>query len=204
MRIVFEGDSITDCGRDRSDSHSLGQGYAYYATAEIRRRHPTADLDVQNFGYSGWQTCNLREVWKEICTDQAPDFVSILIGINDTWHRADSREWLSDAQFEENYRYLLDEIKHKTNAKILLLEQFLLPAEDKEFFREDLAPKIEITRKLAREYADGYLPLDGIFAAACVEKDSLYWSEDGVHPNDNGSALIGYHYANAFDRIMKI
>ena len=95
----------------------------------------------------------------------------------------------------------MEEIKRKTNAKILIMEQFLLPVQDKEFFREDVFPKILITRKLARQYADAFIPLDGIFAAACVERDVQYWSEDGVHPTLNSCKLMGTLYANAFDHI---
>ena len=84
-----------------------------------------------------------------------------------------------------------------------MLEPFLLPAPEKEYFRVDLNPKIDIIRKLAREFADYYIPLDGLFAQACVEKDSSYWSADGVHPNANGSEFIGRIYADAFKKIIE-
>ena len=100
--------------------------------------------------------------------DIQPDLVSIHIGINDTWHRAENRCWLGNDVFEAQYREVLTAIKEKTNAKILIIEQFLLPVEDKAFFRTDLNGKIDITRKLAREFADYYIPLDGLMAQACV------------------------------------
>jgi lysophospholipase L1-like esterase len=126
---------------------------------------------------------------------------SILIGVNDTWHRAADRAWLSDIQFEKNYRTVLANLKQNTNAKIIILEQFLLPVADKTFFREDLNGKIDITRSLAREFADVFIPLDGLFAAACVDKDMYHWSADGVHPNENGSKFIAEHYLDAFGKI---
>ncbi len=201
MKILFQGDSITDGGRDRSDCHHLGGGYAYYAAREIQSRHPYLELEFINYGLSGRQTGDLVACWKEQCIDLQPDFVSVLIGVNDTWHRAETKEWLPNAKLEENYQFILEEIKRKTNAKILMMEQFLLPAQDKDFFREDVFPKILITRKLARQYADAFIPLDGIFAAACVERDAQYWSEDGVHPTVNSCKLMGTLYANAFDHI---
>lgn len=202
MKILFQGDSITDGSRDRSDPHNIGWGYAFYATRYLRERHPEMDFEFLNFGISGNQSSDLVGRWTTDCIDWQPDIVSVMIGVNDTWHRAHDRQWLSDEQFEANYRNLLERVKKETNAKIIMMEQFLIPSDDKEYFREDINPKIMITRKLAREYADVYVPLDGYFAAACVEKDPWFWSEDGVHPNNNGSALIARHYADAVDKLL--
>lgn len=203
MKILFQGDSITDGGRDRNNPHNVGWGYALYATRYLRERHPDMDFEFLNFGIAGNQSSDLVGRWTTDCIEWQPDIVSIMIGVNDTWHRAHNREWLSNEQFEANYRNLLERVKNETNAKIIILEQFLLPTDDKEYFREDINPKIMIARKLAREFADVYVPIDGYFAAACVERDSLYWSDDGVHPNNNGCALIAGHYADAVDKIIE-
>ena len=201
MKILFQGDSITDAGRDRSDYHELGKGYPFYAAKYIREDNPDADFEFINLGISGNQTIDLVNRVQSDFVDIKPDVVSILIGINDTWHRADNRKWLGNDVFEANYRKVLTEIKEKTNAKIIILEPFLLYAPEKEYFRVDLNPKIDIIRKLAKEFADLYIPLDGLFASASIGEDDLYWSEDGVHPNDNGSEFIGDIYADAFNSL---
>ena len=66
----------------------------------------------------------------------------------------------------------------------------------------DLNPKIDIVRKLAKEFADFYIPLDGLFASASIGVDDLHWSQDGVHPNANGSEFIGDVYANAINVLI--
>lgn len=202
MKILFQGDSITDAGRNRDDIHNLGQGYPLYAAKFIKEEHPELDFEFIDLGISGNQTIDLVNRLQSDFIDIQPDLVSIHIGVNDTWHRADSRNWLDNDIFEANYRRVLTEIKEKTNAKILIIEQFLLPVPDKEFFRVDLNRKIDITRKLAREFADCYIPLDGIMAKACVDKNMYHWSEDGVHPNANGAEFIGKLYAEAFNEIL--
>lgn len=203
MKILFQGDSITDGGRDRNDPHKIGWGYALYASRFIRERHPEMEFEFINCGISGNKTDDLVGRWTEDCINWQPDVVSIMIGVNDTWHRVANRDWISNEVFEANYRTLLERIKNETNARIIMMEQFLLPSEDKEFFREDINPKIMITRKLAREFADVYVPIDGYFAAACIDHDPIYWSEDAVHPNNNGCHLIAHHYADAFDRVLE-
>ncbi len=203
MRILFQGDSITDADRDRSNPHDLGKGYPLYAAKFIKEEHPEIDFEFINLGISGNQTKDLVERLQNDFIDINPDIVSIHIGVNDTWHHAENRDWLDNSVFEAQYRKVLTEIKENTNAKILIIEQFLLPVADKTYFRADLNGKIDITRSLAREFADYYIPLDGIMAKACVDKDMYHWSADGVHPNENGSEYIGRIYADAINEMLK-
>lgn len=202
MKILFQGDSITDNYSDHSDPHFMGAGYPRYASEAIAARHPATEFEFLNYGIGGNQTCDLVSRWQTDCIDIQPDLVSILIGVNDVWHRSDTKNWLPHEKFRENYRFLLEEIKTKTKAKIMILEPFLIDVPDKAFFREDLDFKIDIVRALAREYADIYIPLDGIFAAACVTDEMTLWAQDGVHPTANGARLIGRHYADAFDKLF--
>ena len=197
MKILFQGDSITDAGRDRSDPHELGQGYPKYAAENIREAFPDLDLEFVNLGVSGDQTRDLVARLEKDFIEVDPDVVSILIGINDVWHRAETKEWLSNEQFEANYRTVLEALKTRTHAKILMIEPFLIPVPDKEFFREDLDPKIQIVRKLAREYADSYLPMDGLFAAGYIGTEPTVYAADGVHPTEEGSRFIGDYYLEA-------
>lgn len=203
MKVLFQGDSITDAGRDWDDIHDLGWGYPRYAAETIKNRHPGTEFEFINLGISGNEAQHLRERWQADCIDIQPDVVSILVGVNDTWHYAEDRNWMPNAYFEECYRHILTEIKTKTSAKIMMLEQYLLPVSDKEYFRVDLDPKIQITRKLAREFADVFVPLDGIFAAHCIGEKPTAWSEDGVHPNEAGARLIADYYAAAFEKIWR-
>ena len=202
MKVLFQGDSITDAGRDRSDPHDLGGGYPKYAARYIREAMPDTEFEFLDLGISGDQTGNLVERLQSDFVDVGADVVSILIGINDTWHRAASREYLDDAIFEQNYRTVLEAVK-KTGAKILMLEPFLLPVPDKMYFYEDLYKKILVVRKLAREYADAYIPLDGLLAKACLEHEPTFYAADGVHPTpDGGSPFIGRLYADAFVKMI--
>lgn len=204
MKILFQGDSITDAGRDRADYHEMGKGYPKYAVQYIQNYFPEVDFEFINLGISGNQTKDLVERLQSDFIDIQPDIVSILIGVNDTWHNAENRTWYTDEYFENNYRTVLEAIKTKTNAKIMIIEQFLLPAEDKLFFHEDLDKKIQITRKLAREYADVFVPLDGLLVAETLKQDWKNLSADGVHPTpDAGSDFIGQIYADSIVELIE-
>ena len=203
MRVLFQGDSVTDAGRDRENPANLGNGYPRYAAALLRERFPEREWEFLNLGISGNRTGDLLARWKEDCIDIQPDFLSILIGINDTWRAFDSNNPTTVEQFEANYRRLLEDVKNHTHAKILMMEPFVLrdtPAKDA--WRADLDPKIQVVRRLAWEYADGYVPLDGLFAAACMEQGPLYWTADGVHPVEAGAKRIAAAYVEAAARLL--
>lgn len=202
MKILFQGDSITDAGRKWEDYHDLGWGYPKYAAELIKNRHPGTEFEFINLGISGHKVKDLSDRWQKDCIDLQPDLVSILIGVNDTWHHAGNRDWIPNEEFEATYRAMLTDIKEKTNAKIIMIEQFLLPVPDKEFFRIDLDPKVQVVRKLAREFADAYIPMDGLFASHCIGEAPTVWAGDGVHPTEAGARLIGGYYADAFDKLF--
>ena len=205
MKILFQGDSITDAGRDHRNYHNLGDGYPKCAAENIRAAFPNTDFEFINFGISGNRTSQLFD---RLYTDGIafqPDVISILIGINDIWHRyGGSKIATTDDQIALNYRKILERIKNETNAKIVILAPFILDAPGKESMREDLVKLLSIVRGLAEEFADAYVPLDEKFDEALkVQPEPLYYSADGVHPNDNGRVFIGKLYAEAIEPIIK-
>lgn len=204
MRILFQGDSITDAGRDRRNFRDMGNGYPKYAVESIKAAHPEAEFDFINLGISGNRTCQLFDRFYKDAIELQPDIISILIGINDVWHRyGSSRIATTDAQIELNYRAILERIRTQTNAKIMILSPYLLDCDDKDAIREDLKTVLPIVRKLAEEYADVYVPLDEYFEEAMkTMPEPRYYSADGVHPNQNGAAFIGKLYAEAIEAIL--
>lgn len=201
IKLLFQGDSITDWGRDYEKPNDVGWGYARYAYEILNEKYP-GKIEFFNKGIGGNKTIDLINRLDTDLVDIQPDVVSILIGINDVWAHSGARDWMSDEEFEANYRVILDTVKTKTNARIMLIEPFLIPIEDKLFFREDLYRKIEVVRKLAREYADAYLPLDGLLCAAYNNCDPLTYAEDGVHPTEICARTIGKYYAEAISPII--
>ena len=199
MKIVFQGDSITDAGRDKRNYHNMGNGYPKYAAAMIREKFPDADIEMINQGISGNRTDQLFDRLYPDAIAFEPDVVSILIGINDIWHRhGANRIETTDEQVATNYRAILTRLKKQTNAKIIMLSPFLLDNEEKEAWRVELESILPIIRSLADEFADAYIPLDELFAQALkTQPEPKFYSADGVHPNANGAEFIGKHYFEA-------
>ena len=205
MKILFQGDSITDAGRDKRNYHDMGLGYPKYAVEHIIAANPDVDFEFFNFGISGNRTSQLFDRFYSDALAFDPDIISILIGINDIWHRyGGGKIATTDAQFELNYRSILERIRRESNAQIMILSPFLLDKEPYEGMRKDLERMLPIVRELADEFADVYVPLDKHFEEALkTQPEPLYYSADGVHPNDNGRAFIGKVYAEAIDGLIK-
>jgi acyl-CoA thioesterase-1 len=189
--ILFQGDSITDAGRRQKDEAILGTGYVMITAALFSAMYPEKNARFLNRGRSGNRIRDLRARWQKDCLDLKPDIVSILIGINDTLRNHVWNNPTSIEAFETDFRKILEQTRDVLNAQILLVEPFLLPvAKEQLKLREDLNPRIEVVRKMSREFRTSLVPLDGIFARAVKRKQSSFWSLDGVHPTLAGHALI--------------
>ncbi|MDD5673357.1 MAG: SGNH/GDSL hydrolase family protein [Chitinivibrionales bacterium] len=191
MKILFQGDSITDCGRRDPGCAPLGVGYVRLIAANLQCRFPEYNLTIDNRGISGNRAVDLLARLDEDCCALRPDLLSIMIGVNDTWRRYDSNDPTSSESFYGTYHQILAKIKKTINPLLVLCEPFLLPCpEDRKAWRVDLDPKIAIVRELARTFNAIYMPFDGLFAAACTRQKPAYWAEDGVHPTLAGHGFL--------------
>ncbi|MCK4564926.1 MAG: SGNH/GDSL hydrolase family protein [Verrucomicrobia bacterium] len=189
--ILFIGDSITDCGRDRNDLASLGMGYAAMLAGRLGLERAELNLRFLNRGIGGDSTCHLLARWDEDCIELKPDWVSILIGVNNTWRRYDQNDPTQDGVFSTECRELLEHVQNETSAKIVICSPFLLHTDPSiEKMREDLDPKIGILRKLAEEFGAIWVDFDAAFVAAKGRQIPSYWAFDGVHPTMAGHALM--------------
>ncbi len=197
--ILFQGDSITDAGRNRDNPADLGWGYAAQTAAWFSALYPEKNVSFLNRGIGGNRVKDLRQRWIADCLELKPDWVSILIGINDTWRRYDSDDLTSAGAYETDYRFILETLSRELpNTCLIICEPFVLPVpQDRREWRVDLDPKIAVARQMAMEFGAVYIPLDGLFAAAATQREPAFWAGDGVHPSQAGHALIAQSWLRA-------
>lgn len=193
--LLFIGDSITDTGRDRLDGKNLGQGFPLLIAAYLQTHFPEKRLTVLNRGVGGDRLIDVKNRWEEDCLIINPDIVTLMIGINDTWTNQNDGKEVTEAElteFESNYRFLLKSLHQRTDARVVLMEPFVLPfPKDRVEWRADLDPRIQIVRKMARDYQTDLIPLDGLLNAEGIRNGfSYYTGDDGVHPTVAGHGLI--------------
>jgi len=198
--VLFYGDSVTDATRKKEDPLDLGQGYANKVATVYTALYPQNHVRFLNRGVGGNRLIDLLERYDLDARPTNPDFISILVGINDTWRRYDRGMTVTEPEFEGQYRSLLGRFRSDfPKARILLIEPFLLSVDpEKAQYWEDLAPKIEIVRKLAAELADFYVPTNEVFASAQSEGYlPAQLSEDGVHPTSIGHTYLAIAWLRA-------
>ena len=189
--VLFQGDSITDAGRDRQNGADMGRGYALMASAWFSALNPEKGITFLNRGIGGNTVADLKARWRQDCIDLKPTWVSIMIGINDAARRYNGNEPVTAEQYEADYRGILERARDELGARLILCEPFLLPSmPERAVWREDLDPKIEVVHRLAGEFGALLVPLDQVFRDACLQREASWWSQDGVHPGAAGHALM--------------
>lgn len=210
-RILFQGDSITDCGRSRDNFDAVGTGYPLLVKAFLGKDHPL-EFDFQNRGVSGNRVVDVYARIKADIINLKPDYMSILIGVNDIWHELSNRNGVAPDKFEKIYSMLIEEIKEALpDTKIMILEPFCLKGtatDDCEAipdkwskFRGGTEQRAERAKKVAERYGLKFIPLQQLFDEAAQNTPTSYWLVDGVHPTAMGHELIKREWLKAFKSI---
>lgn len=205
--ILFQGDSITDAGRSQTNDKVLGQGYAFLAAAQIGMDAPEA-YTFLNRGIGGNRTIDLYARIKADIINLKPDYLSILIGVNDVYAQVRNDNGVSAKKFEIMYDLMLAEIKAALpDIKLMILEPFLLPgtttnnSEENpgrwDFMRPEIENRARIAESIACKHGAKFVPLQKMLDEAHAQHPGA-WSADGIHPTAAGHALIKNAWLKAF------
>ena len=195
--VLFQGDSITDCGRNNCggagfDAHGMGPGYPGLIAARLLCDRPEIEWNFINLGISGNRVVDLYARWKIDCINHRPDVVSILVGVNDTWHEFNRHNGVEVPRYARIYRELLTWTRQELpDVNFVLLDPFLCPeVGDRYPMAADVAARREVVEKLAAEFGAAHIRTQELFDAAAKRAPMAHWSADGVHPTPAGQQLI--------------
>ena len=202
--ILFQGDSITDAGRNKEDNtfnnpRALGSGYAVLAAAALLEKYAALQLKIYNKGISGNKVFQLAERWDKDCLDIKPDVLSILIGVNDIWHKLNGQYNGTPEIYKRDYIALLERTrKALPNVKLVICEPFAVKgvkAVDDKWY-----PEFYEYQKAAREIADQFgatfIPFQKVYDEAQKQAPGAYWTGDGVHASLAGAQLMASAWMN--------
>ncbi len=189
MKIVFLGDSITDCGRDRNDPKSLGNGFVKILSDKLLPIYPDMDIELINKGKSGDEVEDLLARADEDVVALNPDAVVIMIGINNTLHQFKDGKELDFKKFEEDLKALLVKFGD-AGFDVIFLEPFLLPAPDKRRMRKVFDRELKIINEIVPPLVKEFVAYDEMFNGVAESIPYTEYSLDGVHPTHRGSRLI--------------
>ena len=209
MRILFQGDSVTDAGRNRENTALGGRGYATMVSGELGAKEPYQYTFV-NRGISGNRIVDLFARMKVDMINIKPDIMSILIGVNDVWHEYTRQNGVSAEKFELVYDLMVEELlRELPGLKLMILEPFVLPGTATvtdeehpgrwEFFCKEVPLRAQAARRIAEKYNLPFVELQERLSAANADAPTAdYWLRDGVHPTAAGHALIKAAWLETF------
>ena len=209
--ILFQGDSITDAGRSKDNDGNPGYGYPDMVTGTLGYQHPY-QYKFYNRGISGNRVVDLYARIRKDMINLKPDYMSILIGINDVWHEIGGKNGVDAQKFEMVYGLLIEELlRDLPGLKLMLLEPFVLPGSatcptedipDRwDYFRSETDLRRAAVKRLAEKYNLVFVPLQDKFSAANADAPEGYWLRDGVHPSPAGHALIQEAWLEGFAQL---
>jgi len=212
--ILFQGDSITDCDRSRENFANVGTGYPLLVKAQLGLEHPESFL-FQNRGISGNRIVDVYARIKADIINLKPDYMSILIGVNDVWHEFGNHNGVDADKFEKIYGMLIEEVKAALpDIKIMILEPFCLRASATEnteeypdkwnTFRTEVEKRALKARAVADKYGLTFIPLQEKLDKAAETTENTYWLADGVHPTAMGHELIKREWLKAFEHMTMV
>lgn len=196
--VLFQGDSITDAGRDRENSapnnnRALGNGYAFLAAANLLNAHAPLQLSIYNKGISGNKVYQLAERWDTDCLAIKPNVLSTLIGVNDFWHKQTGNYDGTLQVYRDDYRKLIDRtLSALPGLKLVIGEPFAVNNVKavSDAWYPDFDGYRQAAREIATEFGAAFVPYQRVFDEACKVAPPSYWTGDGVHPSLAGAQLM--------------
>lgn len=211
MTILFQGDSITDGGRDRGHYYAnstggIGKGYVAQVATELLGVYPEKSLKIYNRGISGHKVHQLQERWEDDCLNLKPDILSVMIGVNDYWHTMTHSYSAGPDVYKSDLLSLLKSTKdHLPDIKMIVAEPFYVPggtAIDNDVWASGFPIYQSSCRQVADEIGAVFIPLQSIFDEALKEYPVKYWCPDGVHPSLAGSYLMSEAWLVALKKMI--
>ena len=207
--ILFQGDSITDAGRDRSlyypnNMRGMGGGYVYQIVASLLAQHPGDAIRCYNRGISGNKVYQLANRWNDDCLHLNPQILSILIGVNDFWHTLSSNYQGTPEIFERDLRALLTRTKESLpNIKLILGEPFAVKGGTAitEEWTNGFPPYQQAVKEIAADFNASFIPYQKVFDEALEKAPVTHWCPDGVHPSIAGAYLMKEAWLEAFTKL---
>jgi lysophospholipase L1-like esterase len=204
--ILFQGDSITDSGRNKEDSGfntagNLGSGYPMLAGAALLNKYEALNLKIYNKGISGNKVYQLAERWDKDCLELKPDVLSILIGVNDIWHKLNGNYNGTIEIYRNDYTALLERtVKALPNVKLIICEPFAVKgvkAVDDKWYPEFYDYQ-KAASEIAKQFKATFIPFQSVYDEAQKRAPGSYWTGDGVHPTLAGAQLMAKAWMKAF------
>lgn len=205
-KLLMLGDSITDCGRVRpiaeASGDALGTGYVSLINACLTATSPQARIRIVNMGVSGNTVRDLAARWSSDVVGLNPDWLSILIGINDVWRQFDTRLQIEEHISLDEYARTLETLIRTTQPQLkglVLMTPYFIEPNRADPMRAKMDEYAAVVRKLAERYQAILVDTQAAFDSVLAELHPMALAGDRVHPNLTGHMILARAFLKAVD-----
>lgn len=201
-RLVMTGDSITDCGRARpvGENNGLGAGYVSLVNALLLEKRPEAGIHVMNTGISGHQVPDLLSRWQEDVLNLRPDYVSILIGINDVWRQFDCPNQPEKHVSPKVYRQGLEKLVRDAQSAakgVIVMAPYIIETNPKDAMRQRMDEYGALAKEAAEVTGALFIDTQAAFDRVLQHMHPYYLAWDRIHPGTAGHMVIAKAFVDA-------
>ena len=202
-KLVMIGDSITDCGRNYDPSYSeevLGDGYVRLVSDFLKSTYPESGIEIVNKGISGNTVRDLKKRWERDVLSLNPDWLSIMIGINDVWQQINDSLPPENWVLIEEYEHTLDELVAMAAPSLqglVVMTPYVLNLDLSDEMRSKMDEYGQVVRKIAKKYDAIYVDTQAAFDQFLQNADAGEISDDRVHMNAVGHKVLADAFLQA-------
>lgn len=206
-RLLFIGDSVTDAGRSRPVAEGLfdplGKGYPNLVNGLLTARYPERRIHVINMGSSGDTIRDLKARWQTDVLDLHPDWLSIMIGVNDVWRQFDvpmmRDRHVLPGEYRETLEFLVSSTLPRLQGGLVLMTPYYMEPNTGDAMRARMDEYGAICREVAEKYQTLFVDTQAVFCELLRHHHSSFFSWDRVHPNVPGHTALARAFLKAVD-----
>lgn len=203
-KLVMIGDSITDAGRKYSAGerwqNSFGHGYVSIVNELIMLTYPEKKIRIVNKGINGNTIRDMKARWQEDVLALKPDWLSIMIGINDVLRFYDTllvlENRISGDEFRETYDEIVSQVKPNLSG-LIIMSPYIIEPDENDIMRRHLSRYAAISKEIADKYGAVFIDTQKSFDELCKVNYSTALSLDRIHPNTVGHMILAEAFLDA-------
>lgn len=203
-KLVMIGDSITDCERARPVGEGLfeaiGKGYVSLVDGLLGATYPAQRIRVVNMGTGGNTVRDLKARWQTDVLALKPDWLSVMIGINDVWRQFDSPLQVEQHVGLAEYESTLDELLRVTTPTLqglVLMTPYVIEPNRADAMRQTMDAYGQVMRQLAERYQAVFVDTQAAFDAVLAHVHPMTLAWDRVHPTRTGHMILARAFLQA-------
>jgi lysophospholipase L1-like esterase len=205
-RIVFVGDSITDADRDRSalpGGWGFGMGYVNHLHNMLTAVYPDKNLMTINSGNSGDDIMQMADRWGSDVVDLEPDFISVMIGVNDAWRHFDGTLRQASVHEPDEFEKVYDDLLELASERlpklqgIIVMSPFMFEVQRDEAMRAKVETFAQASARVAKRHHAIYVDVQADVDHFLTRQHPCIASADRVHPNERGAMVVARSWLRA-------